>query len=222
MDYEQMNNNKVYLRGKIVSEPAFSHEVFDEKFYEFLLEVPRLSDSFDTIPVTISERLIDGRIKLNDTITVTGQFRSYNKQTDGRSKLVLTVFVREIEKNDLSENPNTIELNGFICKEPVFRTTPFKREISDVLLAVNRAYNKSDYIPCIAWGRNARYVKDMKVGEPLSIVGRIQSRLYQKKISDDVIETKSAYEISIIKLVHSDIQSNFINSYNSSNYSGAD
>ncbi|HAJ77712.1 MAG TPA: single-stranded DNA-binding protein [Clostridiales bacterium] len=222
MDYEQMNNNKVYLRGKIVSEPVFSHEVFDEKFYEFLLEVPRLSESFDTIPVTISERLIDNRIKLNDTITITGQFRSYNKQTDGRSKLVLTVFVREIEENNLSENPNTIELNGFICKEPVFRTTPFKREISDVLLAVNRAYNKSDYIPCIAWGRNARFVRDMKVGEALSIVGRIQSRLYQKKISDDVVETKNAYEISIIKLITNDVITNNINNYSAQNYSSAE
>lgn len=218
MDYEQMNNNKVYLRGKIVSELVFSHEVFDEKFYEFLLEVPRLSESYDTIPVTISERLIENRIKINQTITITGQFRSYNKQTDGKSKLVLTVFVREIIENNESLNPNTIELNGFICKEPIFRTTPFKREISDVLLAVNRAYNKSDYIPCIAWGRNARYVKEMKVGEPLSIVGRIQSRMYQKKISDDVIETKNAYEISIIKLIENDSEQNLADNYKNSKF----
>ena len=203
MNYEQMNNNKVYLRGKIIKEPVFSHEVFDEKFFEFDLLVPRLSESFDTIPVTISERLLNSKTKLNQTITVVGQFRSHNKQVDGKSKLVLTVFVREIEENDESQNPNVIELNGFVCKEPVFRTTPFKREICDVLLAVNRAYNKSDYIPCIAWGRNARYVKDIKVGEPLCIVGRIQSRLYQKKLSDDVVETKNAYEISIAKLISS-------------------
>ena len=222
MDYEQMNNNKVYLRGRIVSELVFSHEVFDEKFYEFQLEVPRLSESFDTIPVTISERLIDNRIKLNQTITISGQFRSYNKQTEGKSKLVLTVFVREIEENNESLNPNTIELNGFICKEPIFRTTPFKREISDVLLAVNRAYNKSDYIPCIAWGRNARYVKEMKVGEPLSIVGRIQSRVYQKKISDDVIETKNAYEISIIKLLSNDNNQNYVNNIANSKYTSID
>ena len=196
MDYEQMNNNKVYLRGKIVSEPVFSHEVFDEKFYEFSIEVPRLSESFDIIPVTISERLIDDKIALGNVITITGQFRSYNKQTEGRSKLVLTVFVREIEENDLNTNPNTIELNGFICKEPIFRTTPFKREISDVLLAVNRAYNKSDYIPCIAWGRNARFVSDLQVGEKIGIVGRVQSRNYQKKTDTEIIN-KTAYEISI-------------------------
>ena len=200
MNYEQMNNNRVILRGEITTTPVFSHEVFDEKFYEFMLKVPRLSESFDEIPVTISERLIDERINVGNTITVSGQFRSYNKQTESKSKLVLTVFVRELLLNDESVNPNIIELNGFICKEPIFRTTPFKREICDLLLAVNRAYNKSDYIPCIAWGRNARFVKDMKVGEALSIVGRIQSRVYQKKLSDDVVETKNAYEISIIKL----------------------
>lgn len=203
MDYEQMNNNKVYLRGKVISDAVFSHEVFAEKFFEFDLQVPRLSDSFDTIPVTISERLIDERTKKGNIITIAGQFRSYNKQIDGKSKLVLTVFVRELCENDETQNPNIIELNGFICKEPIFRTTPFKREICDILLAVNRAYNKSDYIPCIAWGRNARYVKDMKVGENLNLVGRIQSRIYQKKISDDLIETKSAYEISITKLISS-------------------
>ena len=217
MDYEQMNNNKVYLRGRVVSEPVFSHEVFAEKFFEFDLETPRLSDSFDTIPVTISERLIDGRIKLGQTLTITGQFRSYNKQVDGKSKLVLTVFVREIQPNDENQNPNVIELNGFICKEPIFRTTPFKREICDILLAVNRAYNKSDYIPCIAWGRNARYVNDMKVGENLNIVGRIQSRVYQKKISDDLIETKNAYEISITKIIQTE-DMNTLSNYDNKNH----
>ena len=218
MNYEQMNNNKVYLRGKIVSEPVFSHEVFDEKFFEFDLLVPRLSDSFDKIPVTISERLIDNRIVLSNEITISGQFRSYNKQMDGKSKLVLTVFVREIVENDESQNPNIIELNGFICKEPIFRTTPFKREICDVLLAVNRAYNKSDYIPCIAWGRNARFVKDLKVGEPLNIAGRIQSRVYQKKLSDDLVETKNAYEISISKLLSVEPQTEIFSTTRPENY----
>src|SRR5574344_1290241 len=161
MNYEQMNNNKVYLRGEVVQTPVFSHEVFDEKFYEFDMKVQRLSDSFDTIPLTVSERLLKNKILPND------------------------------EKI----NPNIIELNGFVCKEPIFRTTPFKREICDVLLAVNRAYNKSDYIPCIAWGRNAHFVKELKIGEALNIVGRIQSREYQKKLSDDEIESKVAYEI---------------------------
>ena len=204
MNYEQMNNNRVYLRGKIVSEPTFSHEVFDEKFFEFNLEVPRLSESNDTIPVTISEKLIDKRIKTGNIVTIDGQFRSYNKQADGKSKLVLTVFVRDVIENDENINPNIIELNGFVCKEPVFRTTPFKREICDILVAVNRAYNKSDYIPCIAWGRNARFVRDIKVGEAVSLVGRIQSREYQKRVSDDEVLTKVAYEISITKIVQND------------------
>ena len=222
MNYEQMNNNKVYLRGKIVSDPVFSHEVFGEKFYEFNLEVPRLSESFDTIPVTISERIINKSIYVGNLITISGQFRSYNKQTETKSKLVLTVFVRELEPNDELMNPNIIELNGYICKEPVFRTTPFKREICDVLLAVNRAYNKSDYIPCIAWGRNARFVKDMKVGEALNLVGRIQSRVYQKRVSDDLVETKNAYEISITKIVSEDGGLNYVKYDNSGNFANAE
>ncbi|MBR4124024.1 MAG: single-stranded DNA-binding protein [Clostridia bacterium] len=222
MNYEQMNNNKVYLRGKIVSNPVFSHEVFGEKFYEFNLEVPRLSESFDTIPVTISERIINKSIYVGNLITISGQFRSYNKQTETKSKLVLTVFVRELEPNDELMNPNIIELNGYICKEPVFRTTPFKREICDVLLAVNRAYNKSDYIPCIAWGRNARFVKDMKVGEALNLVGRIQSRVYQKRVSDDLVETKNAYEISITKIVSEDGSLNYVKYDNSGNFANAE
>lgn len=222
MNYEQMNNNKVYLRGKIVSSPVFSHEVFGEKFYEFNLEVPRLSESFDTIPVTISERIIDQNIYVGNLITISGQFRSYNKQTETKSKLVLTVFVRELEVNDELMNPNIIELNGYICKEPVFRTTPFKREICDVLLAVNRAYNKSDYIPCIAWGRNARFVKDMKVGEALNLVGRIQSRVYQKRVSDDLVETKNAYEISITKLISDDGNSKYVKYDSSGNFANAE
>lgn len=201
MNYEQMNNNKVYLRGKVVSEAVFSHEVFGEEFFEFDLEVPRLSESFDTIPITISSRLIkDEKIKVGSNIAVNGQFRSYNKQIENRSKLVLTVFAREILDIDENANPNVIELNGFVCKQPVFRTTPFKREICDVLIAVNRAYNKSDYLPCIAWGRNARFVKDLAVGENVNLVGRIQSRNYQKKISDDLVENRVAYEISITKI----------------------
>ena len=201
MDYEQMNNNKVYLRGKVISKPVFSHEVFDEKFYEINLQVPRLSEFNDVIPVTVSERFFDTtKFEIGEEIAVKGQFRSYNKQEGNKSKLVLTVFVREICEIDESLNPNVIELVGYVCKPPVFRTTPFKREICDVLLAVNRAYNKSDYIPCITWGRNARYVKNFEVGEKIELTGRIQSREYQKKVSDDIVENKVAYEISVTKI----------------------
>lgn len=203
MNYEQMNNNKVYLRGEVITEPKFSHELYGEGFYEIELSVPRLSDQKDIIPVTISERLLNNKdFKIGATIALKGQFRSYNKIVDGKSKLMLTVFVRELVEIDETINPNIIELNGFICKPPIYRTTPFKREICDTLIAVNRAYNKSDYIPCIAWGRNARFVKDIAVGEKVFVVGRIQSREYQKKVLEDEILIKTAYEISINKIVY--------------------
>lgn len=201
-----MKNNKVLISGEVVSDPKFSHQVYDEKFYEFELKVTRLSDSYDIIPVTISEKLLLGNdIKIGSKICGNGQFRSYNKLDEGKSKLLLTVFIREITPYIESENPNHIEITGYVCKEPIFRTTPFKREISDVLLAVNRSYNKSDYLPCIAWGRNARYVKNFNVGDKVMVTGRIQSRDYQKKINDELI-TKTAYEVSLnrVELVRED------------------
>lgn len=198
MNYELLLNNNVELWGKVKTSPEFSHAVLGENFYEFNLEVPRLSESSDIIPVTISEKLFSlDTLKVDTVIGISGQFRSYNKQMDGKSKLMLTVFVREIIPVDTNKNPNIISLKGFLCKEPIFRTTPFKREICDILLAVNRAYNKSDYIPCIAWGRNARFVKNLPVGTKLDIEGRIQSRIYQKKLSEEEVVNKTAYEISI-------------------------
>ena len=200
MDYNLMKNNKVFIAGEVVSEPKFSHQVFDEKFFEFDLKVTRLSDSFDIIPITISEKLLLGNdVMVGSKICGNGQFRSYNKLEDGRSKLLLTVFLREITPFIESENPNYIEITGYVCKEPVFRTTPFKREISDVLLAVNRSYNKSDYLPCIAWGRNARFVKNFNIGDKVMVTGRIQSRDYQKKINDEFV-TKTAYEVSLNRI----------------------
>lgn len=208
--FEQMNNNKVHLQGKIVSLPRLSHKVYDENFYEIDLEVARLSSSVDVIPITVSEKLMsEYNFDIGKEIALNGQFRSYNKQVNGKSKLVLTVFVREIlDSLDSTQNTNVIELVGFICKEPVFRTTPFKREICDVLLAVNRAYNKSDYLPCIAWGRNARFTKSLEIGDKVSVVGRIQSREYEKKKEDGVVEKKVAYEISIIKISKGDMATN--------------
>ena len=201
MNYELMENNKVFLKGEVVSKPVFSHEVFGEGFYELNLNVKRLSDNFDIVPITVSERLLgDNKFEIGNFVAIKGQFRSYNKLVENKSKLLLTVFVREIIDVDESMNPNIIELNGFICKEPIYRTTPFKREICDVLLAVNRAYNKSDYLPCIAWGRNARFVKNIKVGQKVCIIGRIQSREYQKKINDNESLVRTAYEISISKI----------------------
>ena len=208
MNYEQMNNNKVYLRGKVVSSPVFSHEVCEEKFYEINFEVKRLSDTCDIIPVIISEKLLaNNNFDIGQEIAIRGQYRSYNSQQNNKSKLILNVFAREIAEIDETQNPNSIELTGFICKPSVFRVTPFKREICDVLIAVNRAYNKSDYLPCIAWGRNARFVKNLEVGEKVNIVGRIQSREYQKKIDENTIETKTAYEISIAQITSENLSS---------------
>jgi len=198
---EHLQNNKLFLSGTLVSEPVYSHEVYGEGFYEMYISVPRLSSQKDILPITLSERLIsDHNLKTGSEISILGQFRSYNKLEDGKSRLMLTVFVRDIIKSEVCKNPNIIYLSGYICKPPIYRTTPFAREIADVLLAVNRAYNKSDYIPCIAWGRNARFLKTLSIGDKISVSGRIQSREYNKKISDDVSIPKIAYEISLCKI----------------------
>lgn len=197
-----MLNNKIYLEGKVASELEFSHEMYGEGFYSFNIEVMRLSDSVDYLNITVSERLINNfELTLGKEIVVEGQLRSYNKFMDGSNKLILTVFARNIEECvQKSKNPNEIFLDGFICKEPVYRTTPFGREIADLLLAVNRAYNKSDYIPTIAWGRNSRFCQSLSVGENIKVWGRLQSREYQKKISDTEVIKKIAYEVSISKM----------------------
>ncbi len=197
MNFE-FDNNKVYLCGVIDSQPTFSHEIYGEGFYDTTLRVKRLSLQEDIIPITISERLIaEKNLVVGKKLAIRGQFRSYNKLVGNKSKLMLTVFVREIVPEMENEDSNIIELVGYICKEPIYRTTPFKREICDLLLAVNRAYNKSDYLPCIAWGRSARFISGVSVGEKLYISGRIQSREYQKKLENGSVETRTAYEVSI-------------------------
>jgi len=207
------NNNLVFLSGRISGEPVFSHEVFGEGFYEMNMSIDRLSGAADIIPVTMSERLLtDAKIYVGKLVQIKGQFRSYNKLIGDRSKLMLTVFAREVENRNtehLNPNPNIIELVGYVCKPPIYRTTPFNREICDILVAVNRAYNKSDYIPAIAWGRNARFAKNILVGEKVHISGRIQSREYQKRLDDGTIETRIAFEVSINKISHDTLESEF-------------
>ena len=201
MNLSTEKNNKVYLSGEIVGNAEFSHEVYGEGFYEMSVSVKRLSGQDDILPITVSERLIqDKNLQAGSKISAIGQFRSYNKLVDGKSKLMLTVFIREIIELDENRNPNSIVLSGYICKPPVYRTTPFNREIADLLIAVNRSYNKSDYIPCIAWGRNARFVKNLSVGDKVALAGRIQSREYQKRFENDEIKIMTAYEVSISKL----------------------
>ncbi len=210
MNYSTDKNNKVYVSGEIVSDGVFSHEIYGEGFYEFFVSVKRLSGQADVLPVTISERLIKGAdIRIGSQICAVGQFRSYNKIEEGKSRLMLTVFIRELLSDLPEKNPNNILLSGYICKPPVYRTTPFNREIADLLIAVNRAYNKSDYIPCIAWGRNARFVKNLCVGDKVAISGRIQSREYQKRFSDTDIKIMTAYEVSVSKLAAFDSADDF-------------
>ena len=199
-----IENNQVTIMGKVATEFSFSHEVFGEGFYMVEVEVKRLSNSEDRIPLMISERLIDvTQDYTGEYIMVHGQFRSYNRHEEQKNRLVLSVFVREIsfmEEEPDGTKTNSIWLDGYICKEPIYRKTPLGREIADLLLAVNRPYGKSDYSPCICWGRNARYASGFEVGEHVQLLGRIQSREYVKRISDTETEKRVAYEVSVSKL----------------------
>ena len=217
MNTNYSENNYIILVGKITSEKVFSHEVYGESFYIFNLEIPRLSGTADLIPVTISERLISNfDLTIGKEVAIEGQFRSYNTYENQRSRLVLTVFAKDIkeyqEENEEGREriSNEVVLTGYVCKKPIYRQTPFGREISDVLLAVNRAYNKSDYIPCIAWGRNARFCENMEIGTEVRITGRVQSRMYEKKHEDGTIEPRVAYEVSVgsLELVDKDDNEN--------------
>lgn len=196
------SNNQAVIIGTIEEDFSFSHEIYGEKFYTCTVSVPRLSGIEDSIKVMVSERLMtEFAPALGDRVIVNGQFRSYNSYEDGSNRLILTVFAKDIALCDEdNKNPNTLYLNGFICKPPIYRTTPFGREITDLLIAVNRSYNKSDYIPIIAWGRNARFAKNLSVGDNVKIWGRIQSRAYQKRISEEETIKKTAYEVSINRM----------------------
>ena len=206
-----IENNQVSIMGKIASGFTFSHQVFGEGFYLVDILVKRLSDSEDRIPLMVSERLIDVKQDYRGKfIEASGQFRSYNRHEENHNRLVLSMFVRDIRVDDEPgecEKPNHIFLDGYICKVPVYRKTPLGREIADVLLAVNRPYGKSDYIPCICWGRNARFADGFQVGDHIQLWGRIQSREYQKRIGDEEFETRIAYEISVSKLERMDSMS---------------
>ena len=197
-------NNQVSIVGEIVSDFRFSHEVYGEGFYMVDVAVNRLSNYMDYIPLMISERLIDvNRDYRGQVILVNGQFRSFNRHEEKKNRLILSVFVREVEFLDEMQEDiksNQIFLDGYICKPPVYRKTPLGREIADVLLAVNRPYGKSDYIPCICWGRNARYASAFEVGGHVLIWGRIQSREYMKRIGENETEKRVAYEVSVSKL----------------------
>ena len=204
MNTNYLENNHLLLVGKVTSDKKFSHEIYGESFYIFDLEVARLSGNSDIIPITISERLIlEKELEIGDKVAIEGQFRSYNSYENEKNRLILTVFAKDIKylsENSSEKVSNEVTLIGYICKKPIYRQTPFGREISDILLAVNRAYNKSDYIPAIAWGRNARFCQNIEVGTKVKITGRVQSRNYEKKFEDGTIQTRTAYEVSISSL----------------------
>lgn len=203
MTEKLLSNNQAVVAGEIISGFTFSHEVFGEGFYMVDVLVSRLSDTYDTIPLMVSDRIIDvDEDCIGRKVEAKGQFRSYNKHEETKNRLILSLFVREIEfiDDEYISKPNHIYLDGYICKPPVYRMTPLGREIADVLLAVNRAYGKSDYIPCICWGRNARFAGKLAVGEHVAVWGRIQSREYQKKVGNDRVVSKTAYEVSVSKM----------------------
>ncbi len=199
-----ISNNQAQVTGVIADEFTFNHEIYAEKFYTFTLKIPRLSGTDDSVHVMVSERLLSGQdFAIGDCVDIEGQFRSYNSYEDtGENRLVLTIFAKDISRScdEINHFPISLYLNGYICKAPIYRTTPFGREITDLLIAVNRSYNKSDYIPVIAWGRNARYAKTLNVGDNVRVWGRIQSRNYQKRISEEEVITKTAYEVSVNRM----------------------
>ena len=199
-----LENNQVSIVGEIISDFQYSHEVYGEGFYMVEVAVSRLSNFSDYIPLMISERLIDtSQSYIGQKVYVTGQFRSYNRHEELKNRLVLSVFVREIEfiEEETEEmKSNQILLDGYICKDPIYRKTPLGREIADLLVAVNRSYGKSDYIPCICWGRNARFAARFEVGVHVQIWGRIQSREYVKRLNEDEVEKRTAYEVSVSKI----------------------
>ncbi len=215
MDNVNVETNMVKLVGKIASEKSFSHELYGESFYSFDLEVSRLSDSMDLLPIMISERLIvEDDVNVGEYVIIEGQLRSYNRYVNNSNRLILTIFakefymINEVELEESLRKPNEIYLDGYICKDPIYRTTPFGREITDILMAVNRAYNKSDYIPCIAWGRNARFCEKMVIGDHIKLWGRIQSREYQKRLPSGETETRMAFEVSVSKLEYLEEENN--------------
>lgn len=194
-----IENNQVHLRGKMVTGFSFSRELLGEGFYTAQVTVDRLSEVTDTIPIMVSERLIDvTQDYIGKYVEIRGQFRSYNQYNEEHNRLILHVFATKMEILEEEDYPiNKIYLDGYICKPTVYRKTPLGREISDVLLAVNRSYHKSDYIPCICWGRNARYASSLEVSSHLQMEGRIQRREYSKRISETETESRTAYEVSV-------------------------
>ncbi|MBO5322638.1 MAG: single-stranded DNA-binding protein [Oscillospiraceae bacterium] len=190
-------NNQITLRGTLATLPEFSHENHGRRFYRFYLEVPRLSGAVDMLPVVAEEHVLNEMdLSGGEMLTVTGQVRTHNSRTDGVRRLLIFVYAMRIEAED-GEPINDVQLDGLICKEPVYRRTPLGREICDVMLAVPRGFHRADYLPCILWGRTAQEIAQLDVRDGVRIVGRLQSRVYTK-VTEEGPQERTAYEISAL------------------------
>ena len=200
-DY-QTTTNIAHICGEVIDGAKLSHQTYGEAFYTFTMGIFRNSGFEDKVKIMMSERLL-ATIDLAEGmfLEIKGQIRTYNEAVEGRNRLNIVVFVQEFSVvEDICEYINDIHLEGYICKSPLSRTSPLGRRICDLMLAVNRMYNKSDYIPCIAWGRNAIYSGTLDIGDKISITGRLQSRQYKKRTEDGDVLLKTAYEVSVLKL----------------------
>ncbi len=189
--------NQVILRGTLASAPRFSHENHGKRFFRFYLDVPRLSSAVDTLPIVAPEALLESTLlEEGALLCVTGQVRSHNLRSDGKRHLLIFVFASSLALQD-GEPANQVTLEGFLCREPTYRRTPLGREICDVMLAVPRAFQRADYLPCILWGRTAQEISRCHTRDSLRITGRLQSRVYTK-VTEEGSQQKTAYEISAL------------------------
>ena len=189
--------NQAAIRGSLLELPQFSHENHGNRFYRFVLEVPRLSGAVDHLPVIAREEVLNQMdLSGGERIEVRGQVRSFNNHSPTGQRLLIFVFASSVQTS--REEPcNEILLTGAICKAPVYRWTPLGREICDVMLAVPRSYRRSDYLPCILWGRTAQALSQCATGDTIRLTGRLQSRLY-RKATEEGVELRTAYEISAL------------------------
>lgn len=189
--------NHIALVGSLASAPQYSHSNHGRRFFSFELEVVRLSNAVDRLPILVPETLLSQtELTGGSALSITGQIRSFNNRQEIGRRLIISVLAEAIEIVS-TPHDNRVTLAGVICKEPVYRRTPLGREICDIMLAVNRPYHRADYLPCILWGSCAQRTARYPVGTPLSLTGRLQSRSYIKLI-DGVPEERTAYEISAI------------------------
>ena len=189
--------NQITLRGTLTCTPAFSHENHGRHFFRFFMKIPRLSSNSDILPVIIPGYLLEGKLlEEGMSLCVSGQIRSHNLRADGKRHLSIFVFASCLEPDE-EEPLNHVTLEGIVCREPSYRRTPLGREICDLMLAVPRGFQRTDYLPCILWGTTAREAASCRTGDMITICGRFQSRPYTKLTEEGPVH-KTAYEISAL------------------------